>query len=119
MNTRINVSETDFSIYNGLFADNFNSPNLKKTAGSGEAGFLEFTKRIGIINNRAQIPLSLFQQKQQEVDLLIRNSYLDETVKRAYVPAYCIRRNQLLRMQHNFFIRILYRLPTASTPKLL
>lgn len=98
LNTRIHVSDTDFALNKGLFANNFKSTIFKRTAHPGQEDFMELAKRIGINTHRAQKSLSLFQEKQQAVDLLISNSYLDETTKRAYKLAYNSRRNQLLKV---------------------
>jgi serine/threonine-protein kinase HipA len=97
INTRIHVEDTDFALDKGLFADNFESAAFKKTNHRGQKDFLEFTRRIGIENKRAQKLLEPFMTKQEKVEILIKRSFLNEATKRAYVLDYSTRRNSLVK----------------------
>ena len=98
VNTRIHADDTDFALDKGLFADNFESPAFKKTHHRGQEDFLEFARRIGIENNRAQKLIDPFMLKQEKVEVLIKRSFLNEVTKRAYLLNYNTRRNSLTQI---------------------
>ncbi len=95
LNTRLHVDDTDFALDKGLFADGFQSDVARRTAHPGLVDFMEFGSRIGIPKKRVEKLLTLFQERQANVDLLIRHSFLNEAGKRAYLLDYNTRRNQL------------------------
>ena len=98
VNTRIHADDTDFALDKELFADNFESPAFKKTHHRGQEDFLEFARRIGIENNRAQKLIDPFMLKQEKVEVLIKRSFLNEVTKRAYLLNYNTRRNSLTQI---------------------
>ena len=98
VNTRIHADDTDFALDKELFADNFESPAFKKTHHRGKEDFLEFARRIGIENNRAQKLIDPFMLKQEKVEVLIKRSFLNEVTKRAYLLNYNTRRNSLTQI---------------------
>lgn len=98
VNTRIHVDDTDFALNKGLFADNFESTAFKKTHHRGQEDFLEFGRRIGIENSRAQKLIGPFILKQEKVEVLIKRSFLNESTKRAYFLNYNTKRNSLTQI---------------------
>jgi serine/threonine-protein kinase HipA len=96
INTRIHVDDTDFALDRGLFADKFESAVFKKNNHRGKADFLEFARRIGVERDRADKILFPFLEKQEKVELLVNQSFLNEPTKRAYLLGYSTKRNSLI-----------------------
>lgn len=95
INTRLHVDDTDFAVDKGLFRDDFASEYFKRTHHRGLDDFLEFARRIGINNDRAQKILEPFFTRQEGVTSLTERSFLNEPSKRAYLLDYNTRRNCL------------------------
>ncbi|GAC1591464.1 MAG: hypothetical protein NVS3B8_05180 [Chitinophagaceae bacterium] len=97
MNTVMHVSDTDFGLNKGLFADDFRSPLYKRTHHPAQEDFMIFAKRIGIEAKRAQKLLAPFLEKQDKVNALIDRSFLDDSTKRTFELGYNTRKNLLTR----------------------
>ena len=95
INTRIHVDDSDFALNGGLFKDNFESEEMKKSGHVGFADFYEFANSLGINKNRRDKLLELFQAKQPAVESFIKRSYLNDKTKRAYFLHYQTRRNRI------------------------
>jgi len=95
VNTRIHVDDADFALSKKLFADDFQSPVRKKSGHASAADFLEFGKRIGVVDSRCQRLLAPFLEKQTGVESLINRSFLDAASKKAYLLHYNTKRNYL------------------------
>ena len=95
VNTRIHVDDTDFALSKKLFADAFQSAAWKKSGHASAADFLEFGKRIGVIESRCTKLLAPFLERQTIVESLINRSFLDATSKKAYLLHYNTKRNYL------------------------
>jgi serine/threonine-protein kinase HipA len=95
INTRIHVDDSDFALNKGLFADNFRSATFKKTNHPGREDFFELARRLGIDNRRAEKLLAPFMEKQEKVERLVKNSFLDEPSKRGYLLGHNQKRNRL------------------------
>jgi serine/threonine-protein kinase HipA len=95
VNTRIHVDDTDFALDKGLFVDKFRSTTFEKSNHPGKEDFMELSRRLGIVNDRAEKLLQPFLTKQPMVDTLTHRSFLDEPVKRGYLLDYNNRRNRL------------------------
>ena len=95
INTQIHVDDTDFALSKGLFKDKFESQTMKKFGHAGLEDFLEFSKRIGIKENRLDKILKPFLDRQEKTEELVHNSFLDKSVKRAYLQHYNKKRNRL------------------------
>lgn len=95
INTRIHVDDSDFALDKGLFADNFKSEEYKKSGHPSKADFIEFARRIGVIETRIEKLLNTFLQKQQFVEILVNHSFLSDTNKHGYLLMYSTRRNFL------------------------
>jgi serine/threonine-protein kinase HipA len=89
------VADTDFALDKGLFADGFESAGFKKTHHPGQEDFIEFARRIGIENGRAQKLLTPLLIKQEKVYELAKRCFLNESTKRAYILDYSTKRNLL------------------------
>ncbi len=96
VNTRLHVDDTDFALDKGLFTDDFKSLAYKKNAHPSQADFFEFGKRIGMQEARIKKLLQPFLQKQDGVELLIANSFLNQGNKRGYLLRYNTKRNYLI-----------------------
>jgi len=96
VNTRLHVDDTDFALHKGLFADDFKSEQYKKTGHPSKSDFLEFAKRIGIIESRFEKLISPFMEKQAFVEKLISHSFLSDANKRAYLLMYYTKKNYLI-----------------------
>ncbi len=95
INTRIHVDDTDFALSKKLFADNFQSAAWKKSGHASAADFLEFGKRIGVVESRRTKLLAPFLERQAAVESLINRSFLDSGSKRSYLLHYNSKRNYL------------------------
>lgn len=95
VNTRLHVDDRDFALSKKLFADEFQSPAWKKNGHASAADFLEFGKRIGMVESRCIKILAPFLKRQVNVKLLINRSFLDAGSKRAYLLHYNTKRNYL------------------------
>jgi serine/threonine-protein kinase HipA len=95
VNTRIHVDDTDFALSKKLFADDYQSVAWKKSGHASATDFLEFGKRIGVVESRCSKLLALFLERQAHVESLINRSFLDAGSKRAYLLHYNTQRNYL------------------------
>jgi serine/threonine-protein kinase HipA len=95
INTWIHVDDTDFALEDGLFIDNFKSETCGKYGHPGKADFMEFGKRIGIMEKRMDKLIAPFLNKQPKVYELTDHSYLDDATKRVYKLHYETRKNSL------------------------
>jgi serine/threonine-protein kinase HipA len=95
VNTRMHVKDTTFAFANGLFSDDFKSTAYKKNNYPGAADFIEFAKRIGIEETRAEKLLLPFMLRQDFQEELVYRSFLNDDNKRGYQLMYNTRRNYL------------------------
>ena len=98
INTRIHVDDTDFALDGGLFEDSFESKEMKKNGRVGLEDFQEFAKRLGIKEKRRDKLFAPFLSRQQLVESLIQQSFLNDQTKRVYLLHYQTKRNQLNAM---------------------
>ena len=96
VNTRIHVDDTDFALSKKLFNDDYQSPAWKKNGHASATDFLEFGKRIGVVESRCIKLLAPFLERQTDVESLINRSFLDASSKRAYLLHYNTKRNYLV-----------------------
>jgi serine/threonine-protein kinase HipA len=97
INTRLHVDDSDFALDKGLFTDDFKSEEYKKSGHPSKSDFIEFAKRIGIVETRMEKLLNPFLEKQPFAETLINHSFLSEANKRAYLLMYNTRRNFLIK----------------------
>ncbi|MBN2772708.1 MAG: HipA domain-containing protein [Prolixibacteraceae bacterium] len=95
INTRLHADDSDFALDNGLFADDFKSEEYKKRGHPSKNDFIEFAKRIGVIETRIEKLLNPFLKKHSSVETLVHNSFLSEASKRGYLLMYSTRWNYL------------------------
>jgi len=95
INSRMHINDTDFALDHGLFADGFKSNILKKPGHAGKEDFMEFAKRIGVIESRVEKILQPFLEKQSKVEMLVNRSFLNDQMKRGYLLLYNTKRNYL------------------------
>ena len=62
VNTRIHGDDTDFALSKKLFADDYQSAGWKKSGHASATDFLEFGKRIGVVESRCSNFLPLFSK---------------------------------------------------------
>lgn len=95
INTRLHVDDTDFALDKGLFADGYKSESFNRSGHPSKADFIEFARRIGIADGRAEKLLLPFLEKQPSVEMLVGRSFLTQPNKRAYLLMYNTKRNYL------------------------
>jgi len=95
LNTRIHVDDSDFALDKGLFSDDFQSDEKKKSMHVGLEDFQELARRFGINEKRRDKILIPFLEMQPMVVELTNRSFLNEKTKRAYLLHYKTKRNQL------------------------
>ncbi len=98
VNTRLHVDDTDFALSKKLFADDYQSPAWKKSGHASASDFLEFGRRIGVVESRCTKLLAPFLERQPGVEPLINRSFLDAGSKRAYLLHYNTKRNYLVAL---------------------
>lgn len=96
VNTRIHVDDTDFALSKKLFNDDYQTAAWKKSGHASATDFLEFGKRIGVVDSRCTKLLAPFIERQANVESLINRSFLDAGSKRAYLLHYNTKRNYLV-----------------------
>ena len=96
LNTRMHVSDTDFALNKGLFADNFKSAVYTNSGHPCKSDFIEFARRIGVTESRVEKIILPYLEKQKMVDLLVNRSFLDDANKRGYLLMYNTKRNFLI-----------------------
>jgi serine/threonine-protein kinase HipA len=96
LNTRVHVSDTDFALKKGLFADNFRSTEYNKSGHPSKVDFVEFARRIGVTESRIEKLMIPYLENQSLVETLANCSYLDEANKRGYLLMYNTKRNLLI-----------------------
>ena len=96
LNTRLHVADSDFALARGLFADAFKSAKYRSSLHPSQADFIEFAKRIGVLERRVEKLLAPFLEKQPLVESMIERSFLNKTMKKSYLESYRQRRNYLI-----------------------
>lgn len=96
VNTRLHVDDTDFALSKKLFTDDYQSPAWKKSGHASATDFLEFGKRIGVVESRCTKLLAPFLERQDDVESVINRSFLDAGLKKAYLLHYNTKRNYLV-----------------------
>jgi len=96
LNTRMHVSDSDFALNKGLFADNFKSTVYTHSGHPCKTDFMEFARRIGVTESRVEKLMRPYLEKQKMVELLVNRSFLDDTNKRGYLLMYNTKRNFLI-----------------------
>lgn len=97
INTRIHLEDTDFALDKGLFIDNYQSEESRKTGHITFPDFVEFGKRIGVNESRIKKISATFLEPQLLAEKLVHNSFLNERSKRAYLLHYRTRLNRLIQ----------------------
>ncbi len=97
INTRLHIDDSDFALDKGLFTDNFKSAEYKKYDHPSKSDFIEFAKRIGVMEGRIEKLLSPFLVKQDFVKTLVTRSFLDNPSKRGYILMYNTKLNFLTK----------------------
>lgn len=97
LNTRIHVDDTDFALKKGLFADASRSSTWKRTGHPTTDDFFKFGTAIGIQSKRIEKLAFPLLTRQAKVALLTANSYLSDSIKKAYLNYYYQRLNMLTR----------------------
>ena len=94
LNTHIHVDDSDFALSRGLFAlpDKKDFKFGNKVIG---ATFRAFGLKIGLVEKTVDTALSLFIERQPEMEQLVTNSYLSARTKRTYLAHYNEKRNRL------------------------
>ncbi|MBS1585130.1 MAG: HipA domain-containing protein [Bacteroidetes bacterium] len=81
---------------NSLYHGDTVSPGYQRFGYHTGIEFMNFAKRIGMIEKRAQNVLNSFTKNEITVDYLVKRSFLDEESKRAYMDLYREKRDRLL-----------------------
>lgn len=97
INTRLHVDDDDFAFRAGLFADGFKSEQYRSSLHPGIEDFLEFGRRIGVVETRINSILQPFLDRQEKAEELIERSILSPDSKKSYLLKYRQQRNYLNR----------------------
>ncbi len=96
VNTRLHVDDADFALDKGLFADDYKSTDYQKNGHPSKKDFIEFAKRVGVMQSRMERILQPFLEKKMLVETLISRSFLSDASKRGYLLMYNTKRNYLI-----------------------
>ena len=88
LNTRIHISDTDFALKKGLFADGSKSLLWTRTGSPQKDDFLRFAEQIGVSSRRVEGLLSPLLTRQPAVEELVSHSFLSPRIKTAYLNYY-------------------------------
>ncbi len=88
LNTALHVNDTGFALEQGLFSDDFRSNSYKKNGYPAIADFIEFARRIGVIEHRVEKIIQPFLKKQPIAEKLIDHSFLNEASRKTYRLSY-------------------------------
>ena len=89
------VNDIDFALEDGLFKDGFESEVMKKNGHAGLEDFIEFARRLNISDKRRDKLMEPFLIRQENVEVLLNRSFLNDPAKRAYLLHYQTKRNLL------------------------
>jgi len=95
INTRIHVDDSSFALSGGILNEEIRSSNYSRTGKPEYQDFVTFGKQIGIPESRIEKLLIPFCARNELVDEMIQNSFLNEASQRGYLLGYNRRRNQL------------------------
>ena len=93
--TRLHVDDSDFALSKGLFADDFRSAAFIKQGHPSKHDFMEFGRRLGLLEHRIGTLLAPILMRQPAVEAMIGQSSLSEPSKRAYLLWVQTKRNHL------------------------
>jgi serine/threonine-protein kinase HipA len=89
LNTKIHIeNDADLALSNGLFKDDFETESFKANGFLAYDDFLEFGKRIGILEARTAKIIEGFANSQKAVVALIEKSFLNEEIKPKYTALF-------------------------------
>ena len=88
MNTSIHVNDGDFALQEGLIPESEYSDIYSRTSHPCKDDFITFGTRIGVLPKKIISIIELFATEQPKVYELIKNSFLEEKVKRMYKQSY-------------------------------
>ena len=95
LNTHLHVDDTDFALSKGLFEDDFRSVAFQKQGHPAYTDFVTLGQRWEMSARRVEKMLQQFVSKQDVVEKMVTNSFLDQATQRGYLQAYQTRRNFL------------------------
>jgi serine/threonine-protein kinase HipA len=90
-------SESDTAL--SLYVVEMNSAFYQKYGYYGKPNFIEFAKKLGIVEIRAERILSEFNNKKELAIEFINQSFLNEVVKQKYISNYIEKSNRLIKEQ--------------------
>lgn len=93
--TRLHVDDSDFALSKGLFADDYRSAVFIKQGHPSKLDFIEFGRRLGLLEHRIKTLLAPYLIRQPSVETMIQQSSLSEPNKRAYLLWVQTKRNLL------------------------
>ena len=96
VNTRLHISnDSAMALKDGLFENDYNTESFEKNGYYAFDDFFEFGIKIGLIEKRLKRILDKFRTKNNNVEQLIRGSFLTENSKKIYYDLYIDRLNAL------------------------
>lgn len=95
MDSSIHVNDKDFALYKGLFADTVLSQYTPPPPPCTGKDFIEFGKRIGVMEKRIEALLKPFQTLQEKVEILASRSFMTQSSKNTFIKHYRTKRNRL------------------------
>jgi serine/threonine-protein kinase HipA len=96
INTHIHLSDSDFALSKGLFTDDFKSEFHKRSGHTGKSDFIEFGRRIGVMEKRIEKLFLPFLERKQEVEAMVKASSLRMRNKKTYIELYRKKLNWLM-----------------------
>lgn len=95
LDSSIHINDADFGLRKGLFADTVVAKYSVPPPPATGKDFLEFGRRIGIMEKRIDALLKPFQTLQPKVEALTERSFLSDSSKNTYLKHYRTKRNRL------------------------
>jgi serine/threonine-protein kinase HipA len=104
INTRIHVDDSDLALTGGLYEKDYSYPSFKHYGFYAFDDFFEFGQRIGLIPARIKRIIIALLQKENEVPLMVKRSFLSEGNKKRYLDLYADKHKRLSTSLQNLLI---------------
>ncbi len=88
LNTNIHTNDGFLALEDGLYKDDFKHPSFGVLGYYGYDDFISFAEKIGLLTIRAKRIVDAFLKRQDEVEKLVNNSFMDSNTKETYLKNY-------------------------------
>ncbi|MCH8558273.1 MAG: HipA domain-containing protein [Balneolia bacterium] len=91
INTSLHVDDAAMALHDGLFKDDYYTESFEANGFYAYDDFYEFGRKIGLVESRMIKILNKFKTRHDDVESLIKRSFLSTEMKKAYMESYLSR----------------------------